>query len=98
MHRALLFPGQGAQFVGMGKKLLAAGHPSTTQLFDRASELLGYDLLHACTDGPAELLNSTRVSQPAILVTSLAAATHTCSQMPPEERPVRSVIVALVEH
>jgi [acyl-carrier-protein] S-malonyltransferase len=69
---AFLFPGQGAQTVGMAGALCAAV-PAARQLFDRAAEVLGYDLLEVCTNGPAERLNSTVVSQPAIYVASLAA-------------------------
>jgi [acyl-carrier-protein] S-malonyltransferase len=47
--------------------------PEATELFARASAILGYDLLSVCRSGPAERLNTTAVSQPAILVTSLAA-------------------------
>ena len=49
------------------------GHTAAEQLFVRASEILGYDLAAICRTGPAETLNATSVSQPAILVTSLAA-------------------------
>jgi [acyl-carrier-protein] S-malonyltransferase len=69
---AFLFPGQGAQYVGMAKPLCDT-LPAARQLFDRASEILGYDLLAVCASGPAERLNSTVVSQPAIFVASLAA-------------------------
>ena len=47
--------------------------PKAAELFSRASAVLGYDLLEVCRSGPAERLNTTAVSQPAILVTSLAA-------------------------
>jgi [acyl-carrier-protein] S-malonyltransferase len=69
---AFLFPGQGAQTVGMAGGLCAA-LPAARQLFTEASEVLGYDLLDVCVNGPAERLNSTVVSQPAIFVASLAA-------------------------
>ncbi len=69
---AFLFPGQGAQSVGMGAAL-ADSLPSARQLFDRAAEVLGYNLLELCTSGPAEKLNSTVISQPALFVSSLAA-------------------------
>ncbi len=69
---AFLFPGQGAQTVGMGAAL-AASLPQAKSLFDRAADILGYDLLQLCTDGPAEKLNSTVYSQPALFVCSLAA-------------------------
>jgi [acyl-carrier-protein] S-malonyltransferase len=49
------------------------GHPAALELFTRASSILGYDLADTCRHGPAEKLNATSVSQPAILVTSLAA-------------------------
>lgn len=69
---AVLFPGQGAQAVGMAGDWVAE-HPAAARLFARGSEILGYDLLNLCRSGPAERLNTTAVSQPAILVTSLAA-------------------------
>lgn len=69
---AFLFPGQGAQNVGMARDLCAS-LPQARQLFAQASELLGYDLLDLCVNGPAERLNSTVVSQPALFVASLAA-------------------------
>jgi [acyl-carrier-protein] S-malonyltransferase len=69
---AFLFPGQGAQYVGMAGPLCAS-LPAARRLFDEAAEVLGYDLLAVCVGGPAERLNSTAVSQPAIFVASLAA-------------------------
>lgn len=69
---AFLFPGQGAQSVGMARDLCAS-LPQARQLFADASALLGYDLLDVCVNGPAERLNSTVVSQPALFVASLAA-------------------------
>src|SRR5262245_43708350 len=72
MKTAFLFPGQGAQYVGMGAAL-AASLPAAKALFDQASTVLGYDLLAVCTSGPAEKLNATDVSQPSIFVASLAA-------------------------
>lgn len=69
---AFLFPGQGAQAVGMGK----AAHdslPAAQALFERAREVLGYDLAQLCFDGPSEKLDSTVHSQPALFVCSLAA-------------------------
>lgn len=47
--------------------------PAAKALFEQASEILGYDLLQRCTEGPKELLDSTEVSQPAIFVASMAA-------------------------
>jgi [acyl-carrier-protein] S-malonyltransferase len=67
-----MFPGQGAQFVGMCGDLCKEV-PAAKALFDQASDILGYDLLQRCTEGPKELLDSTEVSQPAIFVASMAA-------------------------
>jgi [acyl-carrier-protein] S-malonyltransferase len=72
MKTAFLFPGQGAQYVGVGAAL-AGSLPAAKELFERASTALGYDLLRLCANGPAERLNATDVSQPAIFVASLAA-------------------------
>jgi [acyl-carrier-protein] S-malonyltransferase len=69
---AFLFPGQGAQAVGMGREL-DRDVPAARALFDRANEVLGFDLRAACFEGPAERLAATNVSQPAIFVASLAA-------------------------
>ncbi|HYO23873.1 MAG TPA: ACP S-malonyltransferase [Lacipirellulaceae bacterium] len=69
---AFLFPGQGAQTVGMGSAV-AASLPAARALFDQASGILGYDLLQLCTAGPEDKLNSTVFSQPALFVCSLAA-------------------------
>ncbi len=72
MKTAFLFPGQGAQAVGMGAAL-AESLPQARALFDQAAEILGYDLLEICAAGPAEKLNSTVHSQPALFVCGLAA-------------------------
>jgi [acyl-carrier-protein] S-malonyltransferase len=69
---AFLFPGQGAQTVGMCKELHEE-FPAVRTLFDRAAETLGFDLKQLCFEGPPEALEATDVSQPAIFVASLAA-------------------------
>jgi [acyl-carrier-protein] S-malonyltransferase len=69
---AFFFPGQGAQTVGMCKDVTAEV-PAAKELFDRASEILGYDLLNVCIEGPKEKLDLTAISQPAIFVASFAA-------------------------
>jgi len=71
MKTAFLFPGQGAQTVGMGADI-AQAYPVAATLFDRANDILGFDLKRICFEGPAEKLNSTTISQPAIFVTSAA--------------------------
>ncbi|HEV3122171.1 MAG TPA: acyltransferase domain-containing protein, partial [Isosphaeraceae bacterium] len=69
---AFLFPGQGAQAVGMGRELYR-DIPAAKVLFDQAEAILGFDLKAICFDGPPEALEATDVSQPAIFVASLAA-------------------------
>lgn len=69
---AFLFPGQGAQAVGMGRELYEQV-PAARALFDRANEVLGIDLTALCFNGPSEALEATDVSQPAIYTASLAA-------------------------
>ena len=58
--------------VGMGRRL-AESLPAVRRLYDRAGEVLGYDIAKLCFEGPAEQLDSTVFSQPALFVTSLAA-------------------------
>lgn len=69
---SLLFPGQGSQFVGMGKDLYAK-YAAAKEIFDKADNILGMALSHLCFEGPAEKLNDTANTQPAIFVTSYAA-------------------------
>ena len=68
---AVFFPGQGSQSVGMVGQWCDA-NPAAAELFARASAILGYDLAAICRNGPVDHLNTTAISQPAILVTSLA--------------------------
>ncbi|MDR5683943.1 MAG: ACP S-malonyltransferase [Armatimonadota bacterium] len=79
---AYVFPGQGAQYVGMGVKI-AQAHPGAADLFERASRVLGQDLLDLCRFGPEALLQQTANTQPAILVTSLACLAAAEGRIPP---------------
>ena len=68
---AFVFPGQGSQLVGMGRDV-AAAFPVARAVYDEADGLAGYPLSEICFSGPAEVLNQTRNTQPAIYVTSIA--------------------------
>ena len=69
---AYLFPGQGSQFVGMGKDL-AHHYQVARQTFEEADDALGYRLSELCFEGPEEKLKLTEITQPAILTASVAA-------------------------
>jgi len=68
---ALLFPGQGAQYTGMGKDFYEQ-FKEAREVFNKANETLGFDLAALCFHGKQEELNKTSICQPAILVTSIA--------------------------
>jgi len=68
---AVLFTGQGAQSVGMGRDIAEAS-AAARDIYRRANEVLGYDLAGLCFDGPADRLEQTDLQQPAIFVTSVA--------------------------
>jgi [acyl-carrier-protein] S-malonyltransferase len=73
MSLALLFAGQGAQKVGMGKSLYA-GSPAAQALYDEADRLLGWSLSRISFEGPEEELTQTKICQPALFVHGLAVA------------------------
>lgn len=73
MSTALLFSGQGAQVVGMGKSLVE-GSTIARDLYNRANKVLSFDLQKVCFEGPAEVLTETRVCQPALYVQGYAIA------------------------
>lgn len=68
---AFLFPGQGAQYVGMGEDLFRA-YPQAREAFETADAALGFPLSRICFKGPAERLQETSITQPAILAASIA--------------------------
>ena len=71
MKKAFLFPGQGAQYVGMGKDIYEK-YDEARKIYDKASEISGIDVKKICFEGPEEILNKTENTQIAILTTSLA--------------------------
>lgn len=66
-----VFPGQGSQYVGMGSDLIG-DFPVARRLYEQANDIVGYDLLKLCLEGPEDDLKLTRHTQPALLVHSLA--------------------------
>ena len=66
-----MFPGQGAQQMGMGSDLVKAD-TEIADLYRKANEIVGYDLAKICFEGPTERLDTTEIAQPAIFVTSAA--------------------------
>ncbi|XP_013107006.1 probable malonyl-CoA-acyl carrier protein transacylase, mitochondrial [Stomoxys calcitrans] len=76
----ILFPGQGTQYVGMANKLMR--FPEARRIFELANDVLGYNLLKLCLEGPVEKLNRTEHAQHAVMVSSLAAL-----EQLKEERP-----------
>jgi [acyl-carrier-protein] S-malonyltransferase len=81
MSLALLFPGQGSQFVGMGRKL-AEESPVARAVFDEADAVLGFPLSRLCFEGPEDELKLTANTQPAILTHSIAALRDLESRFP----------------
>lgn len=86
MSTAYLFPGQGAQYVGMGQELYAS-HPEVRSIFDRASAVLGYDAAQVCFEDPDDIINTTEFTQPLMLTVSVAtysAWVHATSDIQPD--------------
>ena len=81
MSKAYVFPGQGAQFTGMGKDLYEA-NPTARALFDQANDILGFKISDTMFSGTADELKQTRVTQPAVFIHSVAVALSSDSFAP----------------
>ena len=73
MKTAFIFPGQGSQYVGMGKSL-SERFSTACQIFNEADQVLGFSLTQLCREGPADELQLTENQQPALLTVSIAAS------------------------
>lgn len=71
--KAFVFPGQGAQFTGMGKDLYESS-PKAKELFDKANQILGFEITKIMFEGTAEELKQTKVTQPAVFLHSVISA------------------------
>lgn len=71
--KVFMFPGQGSQFPGMAKELYET-NPTAREMFDRANEILGFDITEIMFDGTAEDLRQTKVTQPAVFLHSVILA------------------------
>lgn len=83
MKKAFVFPGQGAQFVGMGLPLYE-GNPAAKELFDEADKILGFALTEEMFRGTDEGLKQTKVTQPAVFLHSVAVAIAMGSDFTPD--------------
>lgn len=94
----LLFPGQGSQFVGMGKGLLKYGN--VKEMFAVAEKVLGYDLLSLCLNGPEKDLMKTVHCQPAVFVCSLAAVERLNHENPavsyPQDQSTANLLACMI--
>ena len=90
---ALLFPGQGSQYAGMGKRIAEISQ-AARRVFDHADEVLGFPISELCFEGSAEELQETANTQPAILTTSMAHLADLKERLQEKGRQLRPSFVA----
>lgn len=83
MSKAYVFPGQGAQFTGMGKELYE-NNPKARALFDQANQILGFQISDIMFAGTADELKQTKVTQPAVFIHSVAVALAASDDVKPD--------------
>ena len=86
--KAYIFPGQGAQFVGMGLDLYEK-HPLAQELFERANEILGFSITDIMFEGTPEDLKQTKVTQPAIFLHSVILSKVLGDSFKPDTKEIR---------
>lgn len=94
---ALIFPGQGAQYVGMGRDLYER-YPAAKVIYEKANNILGFNISKICFEGPKEELTRTDICQPAILITSIAALRSLESNLPSPLSPKAVLGLSLGEY
>jgi [acyl-carrier-protein] S-malonyltransferase len=90
---SFVFPGQGSQFVGMGKEAYERS-VAARSVFDEADRVLGFPITDLCFNGPAEMLNDTQYAQPAILTVSVAYLEEMRERLRESGTPVEPYYVA----
>ena len=90
---ALLFPGQGSQHAGMGKRIAEISE-AARRIFNQADDVLGFSISNVCFEGSAEELEDTVNTQPAVLTTSLAHLAHLRERIGEMGRRLRSSLMA----
>jgi len=91
-----LFPGQGSQFVGMGKSAYEVS-PAAKEIFEKANQIMGFDIAKLCFEGPEEKLTLTKNSQPAIFITSMAVLNFIREKFP-DLKPMVGLGLSLGEY